>query len=403
MREVVAFPREETGFGTDVVTMRKSVEMALHSDQEPHVLLNLLFSYIDTLLSYDGPRNRIQCEVATAVLNIALCYKYLVLETMVYAYRKGEPKLWATVTNYLKRGVGILQFLKGCSWLNPTDNGYPMLDKLIYELGVLQQLSVILLSLGKIRSNLYNDVMLDLDHSADLTRTIFNSNNITLYTRLCISCQEIMLRLLTDKNNNSDIINKSNFDFLRSLTLLLVSIEQFEMDNIGKAIGLLNLSQEQLTKNIMTKSELRDTLNEHRIVERDQNLKGQMKSKLLNTFTKKKEKNVESDQSDLLKRLKNIRISKKSSSKKQARDCLLPILQEILNDLLLPLMVLFTYRYEKTNELYGLQVVETDEKDLIRELPKGIPMDMKSVTWKISEANKLVEDTSLSIGYDEYF
>lgn len=393
-------------FGAEVAMVKRDVELALKSDQDPLVRLNLLFSYIDILLASDdcGSRGRMQVEVGTAILNIALSYKYLVLETMIYAYRTGEQKLWTTVTNYLKRGIGILQFLKSLNWIRAGDKGFPILDKLVYELGVLQQLSVILLSLGKMRSNLYNDVMLDLDHSADLTKTIFNSNNITLYTRLCISCQEIILRLMTNRDNQSDIINNCNYDFLRSLTLLLVSIEQFEMDNTGKAIGLLNLSQEQLTKHIMTKNELNRTLDDNKIFEKDKKLKDQVKDKFKNTFNKKKEpKSLSDDDTDVFKKFKNMKISMKSNTSKRPKETLLPVLQEILNDLLLPLMVLFAYRYDKTNELFGLQKVENDERELIRDLPRGIPMDLKSVSWKISEANKLVEDTSLSIGYDEYF
>ncbi|CAG60651.1 uncharacterized protein GVI51_I10505 [Nakaseomyces glabratus] len=388
-----------TGFSTPNIELnvaRQDVIELITSASAPDNVLAKLFSYIQLLLRFKATKG-IDHELTITTLNIAIAYEKMVLESMTVAYTAGRTDLWTTASDYLKRAIGILLFLKSTDWLHGDEELYQYLLRYTNEMGVLQQLSVVLVAITKLRSNLYKDSILDLDHSNDLTQNILSSNNITLYSRMCISALETMVAILGKHSSNTlpiTIINSYNVDFIKVLIYLLVSLEQYEANNVGHAMGFLKLSRKYLTRSIMKTTDLQSSLDSIMVFDgHKKNLKAASLGKLKNVF--KKEKTV-----DFNSTLKSLKVT---FNKDNSNDPLRPLLLNVLNDLILPLFLLLSYRYEKTNQLYSFQEPIEDEDMLIRDLPKAIIMNLKSISWKISDQNELIEDTALSIGHDEYF
>ncbi|XDT26486.1 Family of unknown function (DUF5355) [Nakaseomyces glabratus] len=367
------------GFSTPNIELnvaRQDVIELITSASAPDNVLAKLFSYIKLLLRFKATKG-IDHELTITTLNIAIAYEKMVLESMTVAYTAGRMDLWTTASDYLKRAIGILLFLKSTDWLHGDEELYQYLLRYTNEMG--------------------KDSILDLDHSNDLTQNILSSNNITLYSRMCISALETMLAILGKHSSNTlpiTIINSYNVDFIKVLIYLLVSLEQYEANNVGHAMGFLKLSRRYLTRNIMKTTDLQSSLDSIMVFDgHKKNLKAASLGKLKNVF--KKEKTV-----DFNSTLKSLKVT---FNKDNSNDPLRPLLLNVLNDLILPLFLLLSYRYEKTNQLYSFQEPIEDEDMLIRDLPKAIIMNLKSISWKISDQNELIEDTALSIGHDEYF
>lgn len=136
--------------------------------------IDIWLKYANGLLTYRSQIGNaaalVEEEIVTALINVATFYQDIGVETLHRAYESSQPSnsLWTTSGTYLKRGLGLISFLKKTCKIGTTndDKEIQVLDltnQLSLEFQLLQELGIIILALSKLRSKVSKDAVVDLE------------------------------------------------------------------------------------------------------------------------------------------------------------------------------------------------------------------------------------------------
>lgn len=384
-------PAIENGVYPDIVLQRNNCASSISNNQGP--ALDLL-TRIDVLLEYASslfcivdecnPRLQAEYEIVVALIDVALFDQEISLQMLQRAYDSPmADSVWSTSGGYLKKGLGLLQFVEQefSQSFTPEANHnlFKITNNMNLEFQFLQQIGIVLLSLSKLRSKMYKDqrdAVLDFQDN-DL---IDLSSNSLLYAKLVIGCYDTAL-----KCSESTIINKPLKAYLNALIFLLLSLDQYVKDQSGVAIGMIKLTIGYLAK-IVPSSQLNDSI-----------LRKKTKIRIFKDIIQKKKKNSTPGKPiTWIKRFK--------------KDELLPVLEETLDDFLIPLSLLLRYRYEQTNEKMSYQKIEDDEPTLRKLIPRGKAPELRGSQWifnrqtlTLQEINSTAPSTTSSFNSAGYY
>ncbi|QLL32052.1 hypothetical protein HG536_0C02210 [Torulaspora globosa] len=360
----------------EVVAARNACVSAIASDGGDVLSrIDVLLGYAGEILGLDGTEQALECEVAVAVVDVAYLEQELSLEMLERAY--GSPladSAWGSSGACLKRGVGLLQFVEQqhmqAFGAEARQNLFRLINTLKLELQFLQQMSVVVLSLSKLRSKVYSgrrDAVLDFrDH--DVAQLATNSS---LYAKLVIGCYNT-----ATKCSASTVVNKPLVSYLNCLTFLLLSLDQYSKDQCGVALGMVDQAIRYLSQ-IVPADRLSDSI-----------LASRKKTDFLKNAIGKRTKNPR-------KTLRWIRRSR--------REELIPVLALTLDDFVIPLAQLLRYRYQQMNEKLAYQKVEADEATLRKLFPRGKAPELKGSQWFFNrETSRLQEVASPSAAAGYY-
>lgn len=338
--------------------------------------IDVVMEYVGELLGLDdGEQLELGREVTVGLLNVAFWDQEVSLEVLERAY--GSPSAdsaWATSGVYLKRGVGLLQFVE-----QRYVQGFPagesqkwfgLVNNLKLELQFLQQLSVVVLSLSKLRSKVYKDhrdAVLDFQDQ-DVAELATNSS---LYAKLVIGCLDTAARC-----SSSSIVNRPLLSYLNSLIFLLMSLDQYSQDQCGVALGMVEQAGRYLSR-VVDQGRLSDSI-----------LARKKKTDFLKNAIGRRTR-------DSGKTLRWIRRSKKEE--------LIPVLALTLDDFVIPLFHLLRYRYRQMNEKMAYQVVETDEAVLRKLFPRGKAPELKGSEWFFNRETSRLQEVVASVTTTGYY
>ncbi|CCH60330.1 hypothetical protein TBLA_0C05330 [Henningerozyma blattae CBS 6284] len=290
-------------------------------------------------------------DLEIAIINCAYFYQQHSLNILERAYISEQKDiLWSTSGKYLKRGLGLLgYYLENYDILALSTTSFQLCTDLASQFKLVQQIGVLVLSLSKLRSNMYKeskDAVLDIQ-SQDISTLATNS---LLYGKIAIGCKDTALKCSSD----NQVINATLIDYLEALSYILISLEEYRKDETGNSIGLLNLAINHLKK-----------INPNLLLD----------NSILKT-TKKRDK---------FKSIIQTKIPSKNTilPKKNNGGGLLPVLKETLDDLILPLVILLKYRYQTTNNKLTFKEIENDSIKLQALLPRGISPDLQGSKWSL--------------------
>lgn len=344
------------------------------------------FGRSDALLAYAGvvlgvglgeSGPELACEATVAVVNAAYWQREVAVELLGIAYECGghAAAAWGKSGSYLRKSAGLVEFaeLQCARWV-PADECralFKVTNALKLEVGFLQQMGVVVLSLSKLRSEVYRDrrdAVLDFEDEDVATL----SQNSGLYARLIIGCLEMAAKL-----PGSSVVNRPVQSYLNSLVFLMMSLDQYAKDQSGVAVGMIEQSIRYLSQ-IVPAGRLADSI-----------LGKRKKTDFFRNAVHRKSSDSKSG-----KTLKWITRSK--------REELLPVLKTTLDDFVIPLAQLLRYRYKQTNEKLAYQTVENDEATLRKLFPRGKTPELKGSEWFFNrETAKLQEvvETASAAGY----
>ncbi|GAV52188.1 hypothetical protein ZYGR_0AG01790 [Zygosaccharomyces rouxii] len=325
--------------------------------------IDVLLDYGSSLygLSYQDDSNKsLDEELLICLVDTAFFYREVSLDVMQGAYGSERTDgAWSTGGSYLRKGLGLLQFtlnwLLSSAAINDKPSMCSLVEDMMAELRLLQQIGIVVLSLSKLRTKMYKDqrdAVLDFqeEHLKEL------ATNSVLYAKLVIGCLDTAL-----KCNRSTIINDSLFAYLNSLSFLLLSLDEYNKDETGVAIGMVERSIDYISK-IVDKSQLNDPLLS----------RNRKRDKLKNVLQKKPFKHGTAS-------------SAIPWIRKDKDQHLLPLLRETLNDFLLPLIFLLRYRYRQTNDKVNYKLVEDGESNLRKLFPRGKAPDVQFENWSFDK------------------
>lgn len=351
----------------EVVAARNACVSAIGNDGgDVLARIDVLLEYAGEILGLEGAEQALECEVAVAVVDAAYLEQEMSLEMLERAY--GSPladSAWGSSGACLRRGVGLLQFVE--EHVRAGQELFRLISTLKLELQFLQQMSVVVLSLSKLRSKVYSgrrDAVLDF-RDQDVAELATNS---LLYAKLVIGCYDT-----ATKCSASSVVNKPLMSYLNCLTFLLMSLDQYSKDQCGVALGMVDQAIRYLSQ-IVPADRLSDSI-----------LATRKKTDFLKNAIGKRSKNPR-------KTLRWIRRSK--------REELIPVLALTLDDFVIPLSQLLRYRYRQMNEKLAYQRVETDEAALRKLFPRGKAPELKGSQWFFNrETSRLQEAAAPSTGY----
>ncbi|CAR26209.1 hypothetical protein ZYGR_0H00160 [Zygosaccharomyces rouxii] len=325
--------------------------------------IDVLLDYSSSLcgiLYHDDSSEILNQELIICLVDIAFFYREVSLDVMQGAYGSERTDgAWSTGGSYLRKGLGLLQF--ALNWILSSaaiadeQSMCSLVEDMIAELKLLQQIGIVVLSLSKLRTKMYKDqrdAVLDFQEQ-DLKDLAANS---VLYSKLVIGCLDTAL-----KCNRGTIINNSLFAYLNSLSFLLLSLDEYNKDETGVAIGMIERSVYYISK-IVNKSQLSDPL-----------LSRNRKRDRLKNALQKKPFHPGTGSSTV------------PWFRKDKDQNLLPLLQETLDDFLLPLIFLLRYRYRQTNDKVNFKSVEDEESNLRKLFPQGKAPDIQFENWSFDQ------------------
>lgn len=76
----------------------------------------------------------------------------------------------------------------------------------------------------------------------------------------------------------------------------------------------------------------------------------------------------------------------------------MPVLQETLDDFVIPLALLLRYRFTQTNEKLSYQPIETDENVLRKLIPRGKAPELKGSQWYLNLDEQSLQQETPSQG-----
>lgn len=136
--------------------------------------IDIWLTYANGLLSYRYETGNadplVEEEISMVLINVATFYEDIGIETLHRAYESSQPSnnLWVTSGTYLKRGLGLVGFLRAISQTNTVTDPKNMRvlnisNQLSLEFQLLQQLGIVILALSKLRSKVSKDAIVDLE------------------------------------------------------------------------------------------------------------------------------------------------------------------------------------------------------------------------------------------------
>ncbi|KAG0654613.1 hypothetical protein C6P45_003340, partial [Maudiozyma exigua] len=312
-------------------------------------------------------------ELAITLINCSIFYSKMASDLLERANTSNDPKnkLWAIAGEQVKKGLGLLHFLN--NFLiehNIITEFTEQLNRHIEEYQILYQLSIIVLSFLKLKIIMSNPEGTKLDlQTNDLGSTaalcVFNS-------KLCTGCYNSALGL-----RKSNLITKQLLSFLQGSIFLLMSIDKFNVDEVGIAIGMLD-----------------EVINEFSII---------IPRETITKTLLEKESSSKFSKSGLLKRKDLIKSKLHHTSNKSSKlltnngsHTLLPVLFDVLNDFLVPLIVLLRYVYQRTNDKVTFKPVEKNIEVLKSKLPLGKSPKMKGEQWIFNHGKLKTESSQKS-------
>ncbi|CAL9737530.1 hypothetical protein MOSE0_M02300 [Monosporozyma servazzii] len=321
----------------------------------------ILLEYANELILFTGNQFisvELQNEIATCLIDVGFFYQNAGLEMLQRAYDTptDNDSSWTTSGSYLKKGLGILEFLKIIipNFMNPRL--FERLSEMIVEFKLIQQLGILILSLTKLKKKLSNDASSELDlHSNDLKKASAAS---TFYAKLAIGCHETCIQLKKGR-----LVNSGLTDYLEGLTYLLLSMDQYRKDECGVAIGMLEQCINSFSK-IVPRSKLTTTILST----------PKLKVKPLNKISHSFKSTV----------LKTKQKSERTLNIEDSKRKLIPVLNDTLDNFLIPLISLLNYVYNHNNDKLYFQSVIRDENELKRLKPQGKSPQLESIPWYIN-------------------
>lgn len=321
----------------------------------------ILLEYANELILCTGNQFisvELQNEIATCLINVGFFYQNAGLEMLQRAYDTptDNDSSWTTSGTYLKKGLGILELLKIIipNFMNPRL--FERLSEMITEFKLIQQLGILILSLTKLKKNLSNDASSELDlQSNDFKKASAAS---TFYAKLAIGCHETCIQLKKGR-----LVNSGLTDYLEGLTYLLLSMDQYRKDECGVAIGMLEQCINSFSK-IAPRSKLTTTILST----------PKLKVKPLNKISHSFKSTV----------LKTKQKSERTLNIEDSKRKLIPVLNDTLDNFLIPLISLLNYVYNHNNDKLYFQSVIRDENELKRLKPQGKSPQLESIPWYIN-------------------
>ncbi|QID85183.1 hypothetical protein GRS66_007741 [Saccharomyces pastorianus] len=373
--------RVKTLIPNDLVASRSNCIKTLNSSS-PKVdsisCIDIWLNYANGLLSYRYEAGNVdplvEEEISQVLINVATFYEDIGIETLHRAYESSQPSnnLWVTSGTYLKRGLGLVCFLKAISQTNAVADPKNMQvlnisNQLSLEFQLLQQLGIVILALSKLRSKVSKDAVVDLEpHELKELGT-----SSVFYAKLCIGSYNTALQC-----QDGRIVDFLFLKYLQSLIYLFLSINQYNMDECGIAIGMLQESVKKLL-NIVPNSQLKelDILSSTDITKKRDILKKAFKRKIHTTT------------------LKTSHIFEKKASSTY-KNGMMPLLNLSLNDFIIPLTILLRYRYQRTNDNFSYKPVENDIEKLNKLLPRGKSSDIEGIPWTFQNGHLTFENSN---------
>ncbi|AMD20685.1 HDL059Cp [Eremothecium sinecaudum] len=308
--------------------------------------------YVNMLLQYYYDCNSIsqkalENEVSYAVINLSCCYEELSQELMERAYsgQNDNSQAWISSSRMGKRALGLVEYL-GSSGIVGNESTASLVSAYALAWRLSQQLRMVVFTLCKLRAKLGQvqegyDGLLELQE-ADLVTLSANS---LLYGRLVLGCQRACRQLEATalRSHVGPLVV-----FTDVLALVLISMDRYNKDKCGDAIGMLEESLEKLHAAHLVPSDYGGF--------KDSRL---MRPRTVDTLLHWKEK------------------VKPKVNRAEQITCLHPFLQRIIQGFLLPLIILLSYRYKRTNDSLFLQKVERRRWDL----PEGKAPDCVGIEW----------------------
>lgn len=333
-------------------------------------------TYLDALLNYYYFTTQdpvLENEITITSINASYFYQLLAQDLLTRAYTDNSTEAWSRSGSYNKKSIGILQFLLE-SAIPRTTELLTQVQTYILCWTLFQQLGIVVLSVSKLRGQLYGysakrpgyETLLDFQES-DLKEL---SKSSSLYARLCIGCRDSCTKLLST-HLSKDV--HYLIRYLDALTFLLLSMDQYKQDQCGVALGMLNSAVDSLSQGLLSSKDLKlihDTKFKDKLKGKIPDLKGmQLKQKLKFSGKKGIETNVP------------------STPTKYNKGALHPLLNNTLQDFIIPLTMLLQYRYTKTNEKLSFQPIIRDRQQILKLWPQGKTPEVNGTKWVFEDGS----------------
>lgn len=323
-------------------------------------------------------------DLTVTLINCSTRYSTITTELLQRAYASNDTKskLWVSAGQEVKKGLGLLQFLQ--KTLNSKSVGSihgTTITEQIKRLQLLSQLTVITLSLLKLKHTLSNPMTTKLELETNKIST--TASACVFNTKLCIGCLNNAGVL-----KHQGFINQQLLSFLDGSAFLLMSIDEFKSDETGVSIGMLEqtiksysdiIPRSDITQTILSKNDSARSAKETLLKKKDL-----LKNKMHHTLSKTK--NITS------------KVDSKVSTPK-----LLPVLDTVLHDFLIPLIQLLRYVYKQTNEKLTFKPVESDINTLKAKLPSGISPNVIGIEWTFENGTLQTIEQSKETSNTSYF
>ncbi|SMN18098.1 similar to Saccharomyces cerevisiae YGR122W Probable ortholog of A. nidulans PalC, which is involved in pH regulation and binds to the ESCRT-III complex [Maudiozyma saulgeensis] len=350
------------------------------SEKTSNVLLHqteVCLEYASAIINHipDDPNliPSLSSELSITILNCSMFYSEMAIALLKRAYSSNDSKskLWSIAGEQVKKGLGLLQFLNMYLLNNSISTEFTsIINDRIEEYQILYQMSIIVLSFLKLKQVISNPETTKLDLQ---TNDMASTASLCLFNaKLCMGCYNNAHGLKT-----SSLVNKQLLSYLEGSIFLLLSIDNFNKNETGISIGMLEeaindfsniVPREQITKTSLDKNSS-PKLSKTGLLKRKDLLKNKLQHNILTT------KN-------------GVQKMQHGNNKFQ----LIPTLLDVLNDFLIPLVVLLRYVYQRTNDKLSFKPIERNIELLKSTFPIGKSPKMDGIIW-IFENNKLTTNS----------
>ena len=382
-----------TNFPSDLQYLRNNAISIVKNPTTPNKDININFgifgnqnhdiadlSKVDILLEYANglilfTKNQftsleLQSEIIICLIDVGFFYQNIALDLLQNAYESpsnGPDNLWTTSGTYLKKGLGILEFLKNLVPNFIDTKLFKRVSEMMIEYKLIQQLGILVLALTKLKKSLSNGTGNEMDLQ---TKNLKDASSTCLfYSKISVGCLETCIQL-----GRGRIINDTLKNYLQGLVYLLLSMDQFRNDQCGVAIGMLEQSINSFS-NIIPRSKLTSTvLSAPKMKIKPIN---KMKNSFKSTLLKTKQKSIKAINFDTQSNNNN----NNNNSNSNSNNNLLPVIDDTLENLIIPLITLLNYVYHHTNDELFFQSIVTDEPELKKFIPKGKSPQLEPLPW----------------------
>ncbi|SCU80037.1 LADA_0B04698g1_1 [Lachancea dasiensis] len=373
----------DTALPPELSVLRQDAAHACEGESKLSYLykVDVLGQLANKLLKYQSelPRPEIEEILCVTIIDMAFYYQQVAEDLIQKAYTDDLKEAWSNSSLYNKRSIGLLQYL-GQTGLSTNSTHLGLVQTYSKCWALSQQLSVVMLSLSKLKSSICGkgskdsryDRLLEFQESdlKDLAKSSL------LYSRLCIGCRNTCSQL-----SKSSIAASSHLlvKYLEALSFILLSLDRYKNDDCGMAIGLLESATSCLSEGLITSKQLKS-------IQESQKVKDKLSAKL---------NDIKKDSASLRDKLKLF-----NKQENVGKPQLHPFLQSTLQDFIVPLIMLLNYRYVKTNDKVLFQTVIRDHDELMRTWPQGKSPDVIGTIWSFD--GEALREVSASSNVEYY-